>query len=175
MSNLSHLTPEVEFRRLPVLPHFSLISPQIPPVFLLDAPAGWDLHSPMKMKLLLCVIAAGLTGLLAGCVKTVNDQSQFGIPFLKDDAEGQYERSVPEILDAARAVINADGELTSDNSVNHSLVGRVNDTTVYIRVDEVDVTKPVSHVVVQARTRGGAADADLAHQIEKEIALKLVH
>jgi hypothetical protein len=93
---------------------------------------------------------------------------------MKDDVEGQYERSVPEILDAARAVINTDGELTADNSINHSLVGRVNDTTIYVRVDEVDVSKPLSHVVVQAR-HGALADADLAHQIEKEIALKLVH
>ncbi len=128
----------------------------------------------MKMKLFCCLLTAGLAGLMAGCVHTADDRTQFGIPLMKDDVEGQYERSVPEILAAGRAVLDADGQLTGDNSINHSLVGKVNGTTVYIRVDEVDVNKPLSHVVVQAR-RGALADADLAHQIEKEIALKLVH
>ena len=116
---------------------------------------------------------AGLAGLVGGCVKTADDHSQFGIPGLKDDAQGQYERSVPQILDAARAVMNAEGQLTADNNVNHSLTGKVKDVNIYIRVDEVDVTKPLSKIVVQARTTGGAADADLAQYLEKEIALKL--
>jgi hypothetical protein len=142
---------------------------------MLDADTGCALHSTtMKMKIFCCLMMAGVAGFVGGCVHTVDDHTEFGIPLMKDDVEGQYERSVPEILDAGRAVLTADGELTGDNTINHSLVGKVSGTTVYIRVDEVDVTKPLSHVVVQAR-RGAIADADLAHQIEKEIALKLVH
>ena len=34
--------------------------------------------------------------------------------------------------------------------------------------------KPVTRVVVQTRTRSGASDIDLAHDIEKQIALQLV-
>ena len=127
----------------------------------------------MKKKIGILMMMAGLAGLVGGCVQTADQESHFGIPFLKDDAQGQYERSVPQILEAARAVINAEGQLTADNDVNHSLRGKVKDVNIYIRVDEVDVTKPVSRIVVQARTAGGAADADLAQYLEKEVALKL--
>jgi len=116
---------------------------------------------------------AGLAGLMTGCVQTVDQHSQFGIPFLKDDAQGQYNRSVDQILAACRTVLNTEGQLTSDNSVNHSLVGKVKGVNVYMRVDEVDVTKPVAKVYVQCRTTGGAADADLAQDLLTKIVLQL--
>ena len=78
-----------------------------------------------------------------------------------------------QVIDAARAVIKFNGQLTADNSVNNSVTGRVNQTTVWIKVDEIDSAKPVSRVVVQARGTGGVSDLDLAHEIEKQIALKL--
>jgi hypothetical protein len=90
-----------------------------------------------------------------------------------DSATGQYERAVPDILAAARAVLDANGQLTADNSVNHSLRGTVKGVTVYVRVDEVDVSKPLSKIVVQARTPSGLADLDVAQYVEKEVALKL--
>ena len=116
---------------------------------------------------------AGLAGLVAGCVHTVNDEHQFGIPFLKDDADAVYEFSVPAVLQAARDVIKDYGVLVKDNTVNNSLEATIKETTVYIRVDEVDPAKPESHLYVQARTPGGAADSTLAHEVDKRIALKL--
>jgi ClpP class serine protease len=127
----------------------------------------------MKKKVIVWMMMAGLAALAGGCVHTADDRSQFGVPWLKDDAQGQYPRSVSQILDAARAVINASGELTADNSVNHSLRGKVKGDNIYVRVDEVDVTQPVSKVVVQARTPGGLADADLAQGLLTKMVLKL--
>ena len=115
---------------------------------------------------------ATLSGLVTGCVETVDGRTQAGVPFTKDSIEGRYERSVPQVVAAARAVLNFNGKLTADNSVNNSLVGRVNQSTVYVKVDEIDSAKPISRVTVQARTAAGT-DLDLAHEIEKQIALQL--
>jgi hypothetical protein len=49
--------------------------------------------------------------------------------------------------------------------------GKVNQRTVWVRVEAVD--PKVTEVTVQTRTPGGLSDIDLAHQLEKEIALKL--
>jgi hypothetical protein len=127
----------------------------------------------MKKRIGILMMMAGLAALMGGCVKTADDHSQFGLPGLKDDSLAQYERSVPQILDAARSVMNAEGQLTGDNTVNHSLRGKVKGVNIYIRVDEVDVSKPLSRIVVQARGGGGGPDADLAQYLQTEIALKL--
>ena len=50
--------------------------------------------------------------------------------------------------------------------------GRINQRNVWVRVEQVD--PKVTSVKVQTRTPSGGADLDLAHQVEKEIALKLV-
>ena len=128
----------------------------------------------MKMKMFYWMMMAALTVVFAGCVKTLDEHYQFGIPMLPDDSTSQYDRSVPTVMDAARTVLTVNGELTADNSVNHSLRGKVNGVTVYVRVDEVDVNKPVSRVLVQARTPGGAADRNLAQIIDKQIFTRLV-
>ena len=130
----------------------------------------------MKTKFFALFAVATLAGtgaLVTGCVETVDGRTQAGVPFVKDSIEGRYERSVPQVLEAARAVLKFNGKLTGDNSVNNSLVGRVNQTTVYVKVDEIDSAKPVTRVVVQVRGGGGGTDIDLAHELEKQIALQL--
>jgi hypothetical protein len=127
----------------------------------------------MKKKIGIFMMMAGLAGLMVGCVRTANDETQFGIPGLKDDSQAQYERSVPQILAAATTVMNAEGQLNKDNSFNHSLRGKVKGVNIYIRVDEVDVSKPLSRIVIQARSPAGVADPDLAQYLQTEIALKL--
>ena len=75
-------------------------------------------------------------------------------------------------------VIKFDGTLVSE-SIMHSdtnlvktVEGRINQRNVWVRVEQVD--PKVTSVKVQTRTPGGGTDIDLAHQVEKEIALKLV-
>jgi hypothetical protein len=126
----------------------------------------------MKTKIIAIFLLAALAGAATGCVETVDGRSQAGVPFGKDRIEGRYERSPAQVLAAARAVLKFKGTLTGDNTVNNSLVGRVNQTTVYVKVDEIDSAKPVTRVVVQART-GAGTDIDLAADIEKNIGIYL--
>jgi hypothetical protein len=128
----------------------------------------------MKTKFLICVLVAGLAGLVAGCVETVDGRSQAGVPWMKDRVEGRYERPAAQVFDAAKQVLAFNGTLTAENTINHSLEAKVNQSTVFVRVEELDASKPLSHVIVQVRAKGGATDLDLAHEMEKQIALKLV-
>jgi hypothetical protein len=127
----------------------------------------------MKTKLFVLFVLAGLAGLVAGCVETVDGRSEAGMPFVKDKLESRYERSVPQILEAARSVIIKNGTLVADNSVNNSLEGRVNQTSVWIKVDQIDASKPISQITVQTRTKSRVADLDLANDIDKQVALYL--
>ena len=127
----------------------------------------------MKTKLFVLFVLAGLAGLAAGCVDTVDGRSEAGMPFVKDKLESRYERTVPQILEAARYVIKQNGALVSDNSVNNSLEGRVNQTSVWIKVDQIDASKPISQITVQTRTKSRVADLDLANDIDKQVALYL--
>ena len=128
----------------------------------------------MKMKfLVLFAVAAALAGSVTGCVESVDGRPHAEVPFVKNKVEGNYPRSVQQVLEAARAVIKFNGQLVADNTINNSLEGRVDQTTVWIRVDEVDTAKPVTRVQVQTRTRAGIPDLDLAHELEKQIALQL--
>lgn len=133
----------------------------------------------MKRKILGLLLMTTLAGLVAGCVETVDGRSTAGVPFVKDRIQGSYERSVPQVVTAARTVLKYNGQLTMDNVVNNTLeatvihngVGRVN---VLVHVEELDAAKPITKVEVEARTRAGVPDVDLAHEIDKQIALQLV-
>jgi hypothetical protein len=127
----------------------------------------------MKIKLLALFVLTGLVGVLVGCVETVDGRSEAAVPLMKDKLESRYERTVPQVVEAARYVINFNGKLVADNTVNNSLEGRINQTTVWVKVDQIDAAKPVTQVTVQTRTRDRVADLDLAHEIDKQIALYL--
>jgi hypothetical protein len=131
----------------------------------------------MKLKIL-CGFLGVLAMMAAGCVNTVSGGKAAGMPFTKDKVEGRYERPLEEVFTAAKDVISNNGSLSTE-SVRHdetnqvkTIVGKVNQRTVYVRVMPVDAT--VTSVTVQARTQGGGSDIDLAHYLEKLIALKLV-
>ena len=118
-------------------------------------------------------------GLIAtGCVRTVSGTKTAAWPLVKDRMEGKYERSVNEVYEAAKAVITSNGVLSTEyiphdttNTVR-ALDGKVKQRTVWIRVESVDPN--ITAVTVQARTKGGGSDIELVHELEKEIALKLV-
>ncbi len=131
----------------------------------------------MKTKILM--IFAGLALITAGCVGTVNGRKTAAVPFTsKDKVQGYYERSVDMVFDASKAVIKYNGTLVNEsimhdatNSVR-TIEGRVNQRKVWVRVEGMD--PKTTAVVVQARTSGGGSDIELAHELEKQIALKLV-
>jgi uncharacterized protein DUF3568 len=107
----------------------------------------------------------------AGCVSTVDGHSKGAVPWGKDKIESRYERSPEQVLNGAKEVIKDMGTLTGDNTILKSIEGKVNTRSVWVRVEEID--PKVTQLVVQCRTKGGAADADLASEIDKRVALWL--
>jgi len=126
-------------------------------------------------------IFPGLLGALVivtGCVNTVSGRKTAGMPFIKDSIEGRYERSVDQVFEAAKEVIKFHGTLINESILHtetnqvKTVEGKVNQRTVWVRVEAAD--PKITTVTVQTRTAGGGSDVDLAHEIEKQIALKLV-
>ena len=124
----------------------------------------------LRTALLGAVLSAGV--LASGCFGTLEGRTKAGIPFQRDRIEGRYERPVDQVLASARQVLLQTGTLNSDDSVNKTLVAKIDTRTVWVKVDEVEPR--VCRVIVQARKRGGASDIALASEIEKRIALGLV-
>jgi hypothetical protein len=133
----------------------------------------------MKTTILAILIGAVLAG--AGCVSTVDERKTAGVPFIKDRVEGRYERSVDQVAQAAKQVVTSNGVLINESTLYNqanqtntvkTVEGKVNQRTVWVRIEAVD--PKVTAVTVQTRTSGGGSDIDLAHEIEKQIALKLV-
>jgi hypothetical protein len=128
----------------------------------------------MKRKILTLVFFAALAGWGTGCVNTVDDRTEFGVPFVKDSVEGRYERTAAQVLAAAKEVLAENGVLTAENTLNNSLEARINQRSVWVRVEEIEPAKPLTRVTVETRTLAGGTDLDLAHEMEKQIALRLV-
>ncbi|HEU5396753.1 MAG TPA: hypothetical protein VFV81_06275 [Verrucomicrobiae bacterium] len=134
----------------------------------------------MKMKLFVALMGAAIAvSALTGCVSTVSDTHAFGIPLTQDSVEGRYNRSVQQVYDAAKAVVKRNGAIVTEYIPHYTtntvvaLEGRVNQQSVWVRVSAVDPAKPITSIVVQARSKGGLADVELAHELEKEVALEL--
>jgi hypothetical protein len=128
----------------------------------------------MNTKILTLIFSVGLAVAMTGCVGTVDGRSQGGMPFVKDRIVGEYQRTTDQVMEAARAVLAFNGTLTAENRINNSLEAKVNQANVFVKVDAIDQDKPVTRVIVQVRAKGGGTDIDLAAELEKEIALKLV-
>jgi len=132
----------------------------------------------MKMKILAGMVCGTLLLAGAGCVSTVSGTKTAGVPFIKDSVEGNYARTVDQVIEAAKAVIQFNGTLVNEttqyvqtNSVR-TVEGRVSERRVWVRVSEREAN--VTQVLVQTRNSAGGSDLGLAHELEKQIALKLV-
>ena len=129
----------------------------------------------MKTKIFAAFI--GLTIVATGCISTVSGTKTAAVPLEKDRVEGRYQRTVDQVYQAAVQVIQNNGvvitEFIPHDSVNtvRSLQGKVGQRDVWVRVEAVD--PKITSVIVQARTKWGNRDIDLAHELEKEIALQL--
>jgi hypothetical protein len=130
------------------------------------------------MKTTILTILVGAVLAVAGCVSTVDERKTAGVPFIKDKVGGRYERSVDQVAQAAKQVVTANGVLINESTLYNqtnavkTVEGKVNQRTVWVRIEYVD--PKVTEVTVQTRTPGGGSDIDLAHELEKQIALKLV-
>lgn len=124
----------------------------------------------MKLKLISWLVVGCMAALLTGCVSTVDGRHKAGVPWVKDTIESKYERPVDQIFAAAKDVLKFNGTLYGENTITKTLEAKVNSTTVFIRVDEVD--PKVARVLVQARSSSGG-DIATASEIDKQIALRL--
>lgn len=125
----------------------------------------------MKNFAVVLTLLAGLVVVTPGCYQTMDNRSKMGVPFKKDKIAGQYERNVDQVQAGARKVLQFNGTIVSDDIVNRVLVGKVDTRTVYVKLTELEPS--LTQVMVQARTKGGGADIDLAAEIDKQIALQL--
>lgn len=129
----------------------------------------------MKIKIFAALVAAGVAVVIVGCVSTVSDTHTAGI-YTPDTMVSRYQRPINDVYNAAVQVVSRDGVLLTEyiphdttNSVR-SLEGKVNGEKVWIQVESVD--PQITQVRVQART-GMVGDTQEAHELDKEIALRL--
>lgn len=125
----------------------------------------------MKLKWTLILLACVSTVFLNGCVDTVDGRHRAGMPFQRDRAEGRYARPTADLWVAAKDVLKYHGTISSEDISRQSLQGNVDERNIWITVAAVDAN--VSQVIVQARSRGGFADFQMAAYLEKEIAVRL--
>jgi hypothetical protein len=134
----------------------------------------------MKINFFLALV--GLAIAATGCVGTVDGNKAGGLPLIRDKVEARYDRPADELFAAAKEVVASNGVLLNEgtlfgqtNSVNQvarTVTGRVNECRVWIRIEQIE--PKISALTVQTRTKGGGSDLDLAAQLDKQIALKLV-
>lgn len=125
----------------------------------------------MRIKAALTACALTAAALFSGCQSTPTGEMRAGVPFVRDTIPSRYQRPVPQIFAAARKVLELNGTLTRENTINNSLEARVDNRRVVVLVREVE--PGVSEVLVEARTKMGAPDLVLASEIDKQIALNL--
>lgn len=129
----------------------------------------------MKTKIFAAFV--GLAIIATGCITTVSGTKKAAVPLEKDRVEGRYQRSVDQVYQAAVQVVQNNGVVVTEfiphDTVNtvRSLQGKVGQRDIWVRVEAVD--PKITSVIVQARTKWGNRDIDLAHELEKEIALQL--
>src|ERR1039457_5949141 len=130
----------------------------------------------MKTKVFAALV--GITIVTAGCVKTVSDTHVATVSFGKDSVEGRYPRTMDQVYLAAVQVIQNNGAVITEfiphdtTNIVRSLQGKVDQSDVWVRVEAID-PKPITSIIVEARTKWGNKDIDLAHELEKEVALQL--
>lgn len=120
---------------------------------------------------------AAIALVTAGCITTVSDTKVAGNPIGRDSVGGIYRRPLDEVYRAAVQVINNDGKLLTEyiphdttNTVR-AFMGQVNRNKVWVRVEAMG--PQTSEISVEARTKWGNQNLDLAHELEKEVALQL--
>lgn len=127
-------------------------------------------NAQMKPNFALVLICFVLACSL-GCYSTPEGRFKPGVPLAKDTLEYRFQRPVSEIFGASKEVLKFNGTLTGENTINNSLIARIDTRTVWVQVDEVE--PQVSRVRVTARKKAGTPDIDLASEVATQIALRL--
>jgi hypothetical protein len=127
----------------------------------------------MKKILFALLLVGSLSSFLTGCVNTIDGNTRWGVPAVRDKIESRYERPVPQIYEASKVVLMRLGKLNVADEIGKVLEAKVDAKTVYVKV-EADPSEPnITMVTVQARGKTGGGDLDLASEVDKQIALQL--
>jgi len=124
----------------------------------------------MKKHWLAFLLTLAFIPAFTGCVTTVDDSSKAGFRFSQDTIESRYPRSIDQLTVATREVLARNGTITSDDAVTRVMRAKVNNRTVYVKLEELE--PQVTRVLVQVRA-GAGGDINLASEIDKQIALQL--
>lgn len=131
----------------------------------------------MKTNFLSLIACASLAAAVVGCVNTVSGNKIAGVPFIKDQVEARYERKLDAVFNASKEVLLRNGTIISAgtlfNQTNDVRVieGKVKQVSVWLRMEALDPR--LTALTVQTRTSNGGTDINLAHELDKEIALDL--
>ena len=93
-----------------------------------------------------------IIGSLNGCYSTADGGTKAGMPWLKDSVVGRYERPVDQIFEAAIEVIRFNGAIESENSINHSLIGRIDTRKIWVSSGRAPLSPASSSVQNEMRT-----------------------
>ncbi|HYG24700.1 MAG TPA: hypothetical protein VEH04_18150 [Verrucomicrobiae bacterium] len=134
----------------------------------------------MNIRFLAGVLGAAI--IATGCVETVTGRKTAAVPFVKDRIESRYERPADQVFQAAKEVVAYNGTLVNEGivygqtnaigNIIRTVEGKVNQRTVWVRIEQVE--PQVTGLAVQTRTSSGGSDIELAAEIDKQIALRLV-
>ncbi len=108
---------------------------------------------------------------VTGCYSTQEGRKKVGVPFSKDTIESRYERPAAQLFAAAKETLAFNGTLTGENTISMTITAKIDERTVWIKVDEIEPA--ISRIQVQARKKSGRGDVDLASELDKQIALRL--
>jgi hypothetical protein len=109
---------------------------------------------------------------LSGCYTTEDGQMKATInPWGKDDIVARYERPLDQIFEAGKEVLTYNGSLISEDRIGNTLRASIDDRTVWVKVEQIE--ESLTEVTVQARSKWGRPDVELASEIDKQIALRL--
>ena len=126
----------------------------------------------MKFKWILPLVLGVSAIVFSGCVDTLDGRKKAAWnPVSKDQIEGRYERSPAELWSASKDVLKHQGTLISEDTLKNVLEANVDERIVWVKIGEIDTR--VTRVIVQARTKGGSADLEMAAYIDKQIAVRL--
>ena len=126
----------------------------------------------MRLKWILLLTLAVTAFGLSGCVETLDNRHRATWnPIAKDRVEGRYDRTPAEIWAATKDVMKHQGVLVSEDTLKNVLEASVDERTVWVKIDEFD-TK-TTRVLVQAHTKGGVPDLEMAGFIKEQIAIRL--
>jgi len=121
----------------------------------------------MKKQIALCVALGCLAVVFTGCYTSQEGKLKVGVPFAKDKLVSRYEEPYARVHAAAKDVLKQMGTLTNDDAELKLLKARVNASFVWIKLDDTEAK--ITKIIIQARTGGGAADVDLASEVDKRI------